>query len=157
MTARFLLALALAAAPAVAQAPKSFQATVLMTQDPAAFRSAWLGPQPPRLPVTTKAPRGRPVYAMVIFSGCRPASDGRCNVSGRFSVLRPDGRPYQAPASAKLWSGRPAGPGRMLLANGSVGLNLAPSAALGTYKVRALVTDNVAGTSISVEQAVTAQ
>ena len=165
MAARFAsalaLALALAAAPAAAQAPashdESFGAIVLMTEDPASFRRAWAGPQPPRLNATTRAARGRPVFAMVIFSGCRAGSDGKCNVAGRFSVIRPDGSPYQAPAPARLWSGRPAGAGRMLLAEGSVGLKLEPGDPLGIYKVRALVTDHVAGTTVTVEQAVTAQ
>ena len=128
-----------------------------MTEDPAAFRRAWHGPQPPRLNATRKAARGRPVFAMVIFSGCKAARDGKCNVAGKFSVIRPDGKPYQPPAPARLWSGAPAGKGRMLLAEGSVGLKLEAGDPLGTYRVRALVTDHVAGTTIALEQAVTAQ
>ena len=144
-----------AAGPSARQG--GFGAMLLMTADPAAFRRAWAGPQPPKLNATTKAARGKPVYAMVIFSGCRAAADGKCRVTGQFSVTRPDGRPYQAPAQAKIWSGAPAAASKMLLAEGSVGLKLEPKDPLGAYRVRAVVTDHVARISVPVEQAVTAQ
>ena len=143
-----------AAGPSAQQG--GFGAMLVMTADPAALRRAWASPQP-RVNATAKASRGKPVFAMVIFSGCRAAADGKCRVTGRFSVTRPDGRPYQAPTTVKLWSGAPAAPRKMLLAQGSVGLKLEPKDPLGPYRVRALVTDHVAGITLPVEQAVTAQ
>ena len=144
-----------AAGPSAQQG--GFGAMLLMTGDPAAFRRAWAGPQPPKLNATTRTARGKPVYAMVIFSGCRAGADGKCRVTGQFSVTRPDGRPYQAPAQAKIWSGAPSAARKMLLAEGSVGLKLEPKDPLGAYRVRAVVTDHVAGINVTVEQAVTAQ
>lgn len=144
-----------AAGPSAQQG--GFGAMLLMTADAATFRRAWAGPQPPKLNATTNATRGRPVYAMVIFSGCRAAADGKCRVTAQFSVTKPDGRPYRPSAETKLWGGPPAPARRMQLAESSVGLKLEPKDPPGAYRVRALVTDHVAGISVPVEQAVTAK
>jgi hypothetical protein len=53
-------------------------------------------------------------------------------------------------------SGPPAPAYNLQLAESSLGFILEPHDPLGTYTLKATVTDNVAGTTLSVQQAVTA-
>ena len=133
-----------------------FGAMILITPDRQAFRSGWYGAWPPKLNATTRAYRGKPVHAMIVFSGCRPAADGNCNVSARFSVIAPAGTTYADSPGGRIWIGKPAAAGRMLLGEGALGFRLDSGDALGSYIFKSVVTDNVAGTSLLVEQPVTA-
>ena len=55
-----------------------------------------------------------PIYAFVVFSGCKPSVAGKCNVSMSFRVLRPDGNVYADTPSVEVWQDKQAPPGRAL-------------------------------------------
>jgi hypothetical protein len=144
-----------AAAPSRALA-NGFGAMMLITPDAAQFRKAWFGPPPPKLNATTRAYRGKPVHAMIVFSGCRAGPDGNCRVTARFNVTAPNGRPYGKPIPAILWRKAPAPAQKMQLGEGNLAIRIEPGEPLGVYRLGAVVTDEIAGTSLTIEQSVTA-
>jgi hypothetical protein len=55
-----------------------------------------------------------PIYAFVVFSGCKPSLAGKCNVSMSFRVLRPDGKVYADTPTMEVWQDEQARPGKSL-------------------------------------------
>lgn len=173
----FILALLVAGAPALAQpsgfswklndkdAPADpsraskdgFGVLMLLTAKYQAFLDAWNGPTPPHLSITEVVTREQPVNAMLLFSGCRPAPDGNCNVMAKITVLAPNGSRYGDILEAQAWGGPPTPQYVMQLAKISLGFKLEPEDSLGIYTLKATVTDEVAGTTLQVEKAVAAK
>jgi hypothetical protein len=145
------------APPTPAQASRNgFGVFMLVTPDLDGFWEAWARPSPPQIGTTDEVRRGRPVYAILLFSGCRPAPDGNCNVTAELSMTGPNGSPYGDTMRGLVWAGPPAPQYRLQASESSLGFRLEPADPLGTYTLRAMVTDNVAGTTLSVEQPVRA-
>jgi hypothetical protein len=129
---------------------------MLVTPDAAAFFAEWQKPEPPHVMTTERIARDRPVFAMLLFSGCRAGADGNCRLSVEFRMKRPDGAPYGQVHRSIAWRGPPA-PGRNLqLAEASLGFKLDPPDPLGRYTIAATVTDEIAGQTLQVEQQVEA-
>ena len=140
-----------------AQASKDgFGVLMLVTADPEGFMKAWQGPTPPQISTTDRVTRGKPIETMLIFSGCRAAADGNCNVSVELSITGPDGAPYGETLKGPIWQGPPAPQYNLQLGQSGIGFILEPEDKLGIYTFKANVTDHVAGTSVAVHQAITA-
>lgn len=133
-----------------------FAVSMMVTADYEGFWKAWEGPSPPNVTVTDTAERGRPVHAMILFTGCKAAANGNCDVVAGFSLTGPDGKAYGTPTTGQVWSGPPAPARNLQLSAGSLGLVVEPHDPLGRYTLKATVTDRVAGLSLPVERAVTA-
>ena len=147
-----------AAPPNPSQASKDgFGVLMLVTDDPEGFMKAWQGPTPPHVSTTEQVTRGKPVEAMLIFSGCQAAEDGNCDVTVELSVTDPDGAPYGETFKGPLWQGPPAPQYNLQLGQSGLGFILEPEDKLGTYRLKANVTDHVAGTTVAVEQTITAE
>jgi hypothetical protein len=159
---RILLAamLALAAAPALGQdnvvpnVPRGVQVdglgvTLIHTADRDAFMRNWnAGIR--TLPVTDRAVRGRPLASIVLFKGCRAAADGKCNLTGHFTYLRPDGS-VAGEIDGGLWREAPAPDDFVIASSGGPELVIETRDPMGTWTVRMRVTDNVRGVSVETE------
>lgn len=133
-----------------------FGAFMMVTGDYEGFWKAWEGPTPPQLTTTDIVTREKPVHAMIIFSGCRAGAEGNCNVTAEFSISGPDGAPYGDVMQGSLWQGPSMPDYNLQLGEGSIGFILEPEDPFGTYTLKAAITDQVAGITLQVEQAVTA-
>lgn len=134
-----------------------FGVLLLTTDDDEGFLRAWAGPTPPRLTTTDRATRGRPLFGMILFHGCRAGADGNCHVTGEFSFVRPDGSQYGEVLRADLWRAPPPPPphsSNILLGSGSPALLVEPDDPMGAWTMRARVTDQVRGLTVDVEQQV---
>ncbi|MDQ3075371.1 MAG: hypothetical protein M3Q88_07165 [Pseudomonadota bacterium] len=128
-----------------------FGLQIMITGDYEGFLKAWEGPTPPMLSVTNRTERGKPVNAMLIFSGCKASTDGNCNLTAIFNISGPDGAPYGKPQRGTVWS-RPPAPGYALqLSEGGIGMVIEPGELLGRYTLGATVTDHVADITVAVE------
>jgi hypothetical protein len=139
------------------QASKNgFGVLMLVTDDPEGFMKAWAGSTPPHVTTSSKVTLAKPVEMMLLFSGCRAARDGNCDVSVELSITGPDGKPYGETLRGPIWKGPPAPQYTLQLGQSGLRFILEPQDKLGTYLLQAKVTDEVAGTALAVEQAVTA-
>lgn len=162
----FWLGLALLATPIAAQTTAIdlstvdngvFATTIIVTNDIEGFWKAWEGPTPPHITTTDVITRSRPAFATMVFTGCKPASDGNCRVTASFSIVAPDGSNYGRQGPMPAWSG-PPGPGRsMLVVEGYLGFELEPEDKLGSYIIKGELKDEVAGTSLTVQKTITAK
>jgi hypothetical protein len=128
-----------------------FGVQMMITDDHEGFWKAWEGPTPPQLSVTSRTERGKPVHAMLVFSGCKAGADGNCNVTADFDITAPDGSSYGKQMSAQVWKLPPAPDYNLQLSEGSIGFSVEPSEMLGQYKLKARVTDHVARIALAVE------
>jgi hypothetical protein len=152
--------LALAAAPSsmrstnVPNVPRpaevdGLRVSLVHTADRTAFLRAWLvGAR--ELPITNRAVRGSPLASIVIFEGCRAAADGKCNLTGHFTYLKPDGS-VAGEVDGELWSEAPMRDGSALPSPGGPEIIIDPPDPMGTWTVRLRVTDNVRGVSVETE------
>lgn len=145
------------AAPDPAHASKNgFGAVMVVTSDHDGFWRAWEGPTPPHITTTSEVRRDQPVHAMVLFSGCRAAADGNCDVTIEATVTGPGGKPYGDTFKVKAWGGPPAPQYNLQASHANLAFVLEAQDELGTYTVKAIVTDQVAGTSVAVQELIQA-
>jgi hypothetical protein len=158
---KVLLALlfALAAAPASAQSREvinfppgadasrdGFFAAIVTTEDLERFGAAWVAGNP-QSALTRIATRGRELKILILFSGCRAGNDGKCNLSGRFTIVPPGGA-QPGTIDVNDLSRERAG-GGVLLAAGPT-LTIDPPDPMGEWSIQADITDNVRGTTVTV-------
>jgi len=86
-----------------------FGAMILLTHDAERFYDDWQKPKPPAITSTDTAERGKPITAVILFTGCR-ASDAKCDVRVDFTVLKPDGSEYASVLDVAAWKDKPAPP-----------------------------------------------
>lgn len=129
-----------------------FGAMMLTTSDLEGFERAWTSPTPPNLPVTGEARRGQPVHGMIIFFGCAAGADGSCNVTADFVFLRPDGSTYGEILQQEIWRAQPAQSPNLQLGVSAAGLIVEPADPMGTWTIRAIVTDNVRRVTLRIER-----
>ena len=132
-----------------------FGAMILVTPDADGFWKAWAEPTPPNVTVTDTIRLGGTVQVMLLFSGCKAKTDGKCDVAVTFAMTDPDGKPYSDPATAVAWSGPPAPSYNLQLSPASLRFRFEPEDQAGTYRIRAEVTDKVANVTLSLETSVT--
>ena len=100
----------------------------------------------------------QPVVTFIVFTGCQADASGACNVTADFDTFTPSGKLYNETRGAKVWVGHPAPPARAVqLSEGALGLRIENKDALGTYTIRATVTDHVSGATLKTSQAILAQ
>ncbi|MGH8030396.1 MAG: hypothetical protein ACREO3_10720 [Arenimonas sp.] len=171
----FVLAASLALAPAIAlgqwnengkpmpdtawaKSAGGFGAQLFFTDAPDALFAAWAVPGP--LVQTTdveRIARGKPIVGVIIFAGCAADAAGNCNAIVTYSIRGPDGKAYGETLPTELWQGKPGPPtGQVQLAVGNIGVVIEPEDLLGTYTVRAEITDTVSGKAMVLERAFTA-
>lgn len=98
---------------------------------------------------------GQPLDTFIAFRGCRADPAGRCNVTATFEITGPDGKPQTSPPM-DVWANQAQpSPGMIHLSRASLGLSFAPSERPGPYRVRAKVTDHVAGVTLRTQQVIT--
>ena len=136
-----------------------FLAKMMVVPDLNAFWAVWEKPEPPNVETTSQIGIGERVSAIVIFAGCKAAANGKCNVSVSYSMIDEDGAPYGSASTTpgKAWTEAPA-PGHNLLASlSAMTFELERKDKLGTYRITAKLTDEVAHKTLTVSQPVTAK
>jgi hypothetical protein len=97
------------------------------------------------------------VNAFIVFGGCKPDTNGNCNVAVRFRVLQPDGKVYAESPAMEVWQGKPAPPGKSLeLSVGYLKIQIEPHDQLGKYTIEAQVKDETSGVVMQLKAPFTA-
>ena len=131
-----------------------FGAMLLLTAKPGEFLAGW-GKSSDVAPIelAARAPRGVPIVAFVVFSGCAPDAEALCNTTVDFKVFKPDGTVYGEFTGMELWQNKPLPPTRTLhLGEGFARTVIEPEDPLGFYGVEAIVRDLNAGVSVFLRQ-----
>ena len=128
----------------------------LSTVDPNRLHADWATPTPGvEIQTQTTAMRNQRIFTFIVFRGCQAGPDGNCNVTARFEIFDPAGKPYGDPNSGPIWKSLPAPPGNLQLGMSATGLMVENGELLGDYTVRISTTDNVAKITLTTEQVLT--
>jgi len=129
-----------------------FSAMVLMTTDSQKVLENWSMPSPGvHILDAEKVVKGKPIEALVLFSGCAANKQGNCVAVVDYQIVKPDGSIYAEYKNTELWRNKPAVPvGRLGLAVDRVGLIADSPDPVGQYKIRCVVRDLVSNTEFSI-------
>ena len=157
LAAGFLASVALAQTPDASEATNGdFGAKLLVTDDLQGFWTAWDQPDNPHVMTTSQITRKKPVYAVIVFHDCKAGADGKCDLSVKFEMTGPDGRPYGDSHEGVAWNGSPAPNHNLQASPASMGFILDPQDRLGRYTIIVTLTDKIAGKSLHLNDVVTA-
>ncbi len=129
-----------------------FGAMILMTTNSRKVLDNWSMPSPGvHILDAEKVKKGKPIEALVLFSGCAPNEQGNCVTEVDYQIVKPDGTIYAEYKNTELWKNKPAVPvGQLGLAVDRVGLVADPSDPIGQYKVRCIIRDLVSKNEFSI-------
>lgn len=135
-----------------------FGAMLFLSDQPEEFLHAWNQPtEGVSIQTTDTVPRGVPIVALVFFTGCAPDSDGLCNASVDFTVLKPDGSEYSRHEDADLWKRKPGmEEGALQLSADYISVVIEPDDPLGLYEVQVTAYDLNANIKLELVQHFTA-
>jgi hypothetical protein len=92
------------------------------------------------------------INALIVVGGCKTDSAGKCNVTSKYDVLRPDGEAYANPSSLTVWKEKPEPrQDSLLLSTQFVKITIEKTDQLGEYTVFARVTDQNSGVTVQVD------
>ena len=122
-----------------------FGAMILMTTESIRALENWSKPtKGVVIPDAERVSKGKPIEALVFFSGCAANDQGNCVAEVDYVITKPDGSIYVEYKNAELWRNKPAIPEGVLgLAIDRVGLIAEPQDPVGIYKVSCVVRDLV--------------
>lgn len=129
-----------------------FAAIIIMTTDSEKALENWMMSTPGvYIPSAEKVQKGKPIEALVMFSGCKANESGNCVAEVDYKIIKPDGTLYAEYKNTELWKHKPAVPvGRLGLSVDRVGLIAEVDDPLGVYKVKCHVRDVVSSKSFSI-------
>lgn len=132
----------------------SFGAEIVFTTDAEVLEERWRTPsETVNIDSVDHVRVNEPIYAFVVFSGCKPSVAGKCNVSMSFRVLRPDGKVYANTPSMEVWQDKPAPPGRALaLSVQYLRVRIEPHEQQGRYTVEVQVHDENGGKVLALKK-----
>jgi hypothetical protein len=135
-----------------------FGAMLDFTDKPEELYAAWEKDSPGvAWSQTSTAVRGKPIVAIVFFSGCAANPAGKCELLGRFTTTTPSGKLWGDPIEAEIWVGLPPPePQSLQLSHGHMGLVVDPDDELGKYSVKLELTDQISKKRMVLEKHFTA-
>ena len=121
---------------------------LIVTPEPKALVELWGDPQrsgPPVVRETSRIKRNHEFGFGVLFSNCSPAkASGKCHLTAQYQVFAPDGRKaYES--SCSVWDGKPGAKNAITLSDCVMPTHGEDSDPVGTYLLKAIVTDHVTG------------
>ena len=125
---------------------------ILMTTNSKKVLENWSMPSPGvHILDAERVLKGKPIEALVLFSGCTSNKQGNCVTEIDYQIIKPDGTIYAEYENTELWKTKPAVPvGRLGLAVDRVGLAAGAADPVGLYKVRCTIRDLVSKTEFSI-------
>jgi hypothetical protein len=128
-----------------------FGGHLIIVANPQAFIEEWQKPETPKIKTLTNVKRGELIGAFVLFVGCKPDAQQKCNSEVDYAVYKPDGSLYAERRNEPLWKDQ-APPGRNIqLSMAILGIRMDKNDPSGEYRVKAKVSDLNAEISFELE------
>jgi hypothetical protein len=128
-----------------------FGANLLIVKDPRGFIEEWQKPKTPKIDPVSEVKRGELLGAFVLFAGCKPDTQGRCNSEVDYTVYNPHGSIYAERKEQPLWK-EEAPPGTNIqLGRAILAIRMEENDPVGDYRVKAKVADLNAQISFALE------
>jgi hypothetical protein len=132
-----------------------FSVMQVAAPDTATFIAAWKIGNGAKV-ATTRTVADKPLFTFLIFRGCKPDADGKCDIAADYVITRPDGTTNEDNKGVVVWDkAAPSDSTKPMLGDGALGYGVDSEGPFGDYLVVATVTDRVAGTSVTTQQSLT--
>jgi hypothetical protein len=143
-------------APALNIAEKNgFSVMQVAAPDAQAFTAAWKIGNGAKA-ASTRTVADKPLFTFLIFRGCKPDADGKCDIVADFTITRPDGTTNEDNKGVVIWDkAAPTDSTKPMLGDGALGYGVDSEGPFGDYLVVATVTDKVAATTVTTQQTLT--
>jgi hypothetical protein len=140
------------------KASGDFGAQLVFVTDEQALFKTWATPsETVDLKTVESVTINQPISAFVIFSGCKPAAKGHCNVSMRFRIIQPDGKVYSETPTMEVWKNKPAPHAHALeLSVQYLKIVVEPDEQRGRYTIQTQVRDDNTGAVLFLQKAFSA-
>lgn len=139
-----LLTVLMLANPAPA---KDLTARLLVIDRPGTIFQRWK--QGEELASVTRARRGEPMAALILFTDCAPDRRGLCDVKVDMTIVDPRGKVYGEAKGSEVWVGKPApARGATQPSVDYMLIEIEPKDPRGKYVVKAHVTDRISQKAI---------
>ena len=120
-----------------------FGVQLVLTPNEKEFRQSWNSTTgTPTLRSTSSIRQGDSISGVLIFSGCQPSPTRACDVAVEFALQGPDGSTTPA-GNGPVWNASPPKARELFLGQASVSIGFTKDDALGSYKLVAVVRDNI--------------
>jgi hypothetical protein len=133
------------------KAKNGFGAALVVVKDPKQFVDMWYKPDFPDFDTVKEAHLSDEIGAFIMFAGCKPGPDGKCNTKVDYSLIRPDGELAGETVDQIVWNDAPPPPQNTHISKASMVLTFTEANTPGRYKVKAKVYDKNADISLSLE------
>ncbi len=133
------------------KAENGFGAAVIVVEDPKGFVERWYKPDFPDFETVKEVQPSVEIGAFIMFAGCKPGSDGKCDTTVDYALISPDGKVIGDSLNQIVWNGNPPPTANTHISKASMILKFRESNKLGEYKLRAVVYDKNAKISLSLE------
>ena len=128
-----------------------FGAHLLVVKKPLEFIEEWKKPETPHITPVSVAKRGEQLGIFILFAGCKPDANGKCNSEVDYSVYKPDGTTYTEKTGLELWKDQAPPAPNIQLSRAILALRMERADPDGEYKVKAKVHDLNADISFELE------
>ena len=120
-----------------------------------AFTAAWKIGNGAKV-ASTRTVADKPLFTFLIFRGCKPDAEGKCDIVADFTITRPDGTTNDDNKGVVIWDkAAPSDPAKPMLGDGALGYGVDSEGPFGDYLVVATVTDKVSATTVTTQQTLT--
>jgi hypothetical protein len=125
----------------------TFLVQLVVTSKVEEFRTSFKSGKFTQVESTSQAKVGEPLTGMVFVSNCKPGADKKCKVTAKVQLEQPDGKRLDV-GNIVVWD--QAAPLQDAVVPGMKDVSIAfdKTDATGKYKLRAKVTDEVAGITL---------
>jgi hypothetical protein len=128
-----------------------FGAQLIIVDDPKAFVEMWDKPDFPHTDTLKQLRRNHQAGAFVLFAGCTPSSEGKCDVVADYNLLGPNGNVRGASSDSIVWNQLAPPKENTQRSLGALLIELGTVDPDGTYTVKAVVRDRNAKTALDLE------
>ncbi len=128
-----------------------FGGVIIVVRDPKAFVEMWNKPDFPDFDTVKDVGPSIQIGTFVMFAGCKPGSNGKCDTTVDYSLIDPAGKVSQTPPDQVIWNEVPPPKQNTHISKASMVLKFRESDQRGTYTVKAVVHDKNADISFELE------
>jgi len=133
------------------KAKDGFGAAIIVVKDPKSFVEMWNKPDFPDFDTVHDVQRSDQIGAFIMFAGCKPGTNNKCDVRVDYSLINPDGKAIGDSLDQVVWNDDPPPPSNTHISKASMVLEFKDSNKPGEYKVRAVVRDTNAAITLRLE------
>ena len=133
------------------KAKNGFGGALIVVDDPRSFMEMWSKPDFPDFDTVKIAKRNSTIGAFIMFAGCKPGKDGKCDTVVDYSLIGPKGNTLGESLDQVIWNDIPPPVENTHVSKACLTITFTDNNLAGEYKVKAVVKDRNADVTFELE------